>query len=66
MYFWVIRELTGQDITPGRIHATEGEAWSAVVRKPFTLADYKQKGYHAVKIDAQAARREIEALQRYV
>lgn len=52
-WFWVIRDAKGKDVTPPKTYSTEEEAWDAITRTPFTVADYKQKGYYAVMIDLQ-------------
>lgn len=47
--YWMIRNASGHNITKPFLYVTEEQAWNSVIREPFGMEDYQQKGYYAVK-----------------
>jgi len=63
-YFWIIRNDKEEDMCRAKQYLTEEDAWKAVIQKPFDQIDYKNKGWHAVKIDVKAFRNQLEKMQK--
>jgi len=61
--FWVIRNGNDKDVTPPKIHPTEESAWKSVVQHPFNASDYKKKGYHAVQINVNQFKQELDRMK---
>lgn len=64
--FWVIRDNNDNDVCRPKTYLKEEDAWKSVVKPPFNVNDYKQKGYYAVKIDVDVFKKDFIRSRYYL